>query len=74
MASGFAFSVPGGLNRDFYLRFREMRKKFNLNDREMIEVLIKFALRGNNLNTLENIVSAYVETPPSEAEPLPKVS
>ena len=48
---GFAFSIPGGLGKPHYTRFRDLRRKFDLKDREMIEVLIELALRDGNLST-----------------------
>jgi hypothetical protein len=79
MRGQFNFTVFGGLNKSHYERFRELRKKYGLDDRGMIECMIELALRLENhpdtgfSAALKEISGAYLITAPSDMPPLPEV-
>jgi hypothetical protein len=65
--SGFAFIVPGGLDKQFYKRFRALRDKYMLTDKALIEVLLWAALCGpEDDDSLKNYVTEYKATAPSD--------
>jgi hypothetical protein len=79
---GFAWSIPGGFDKPYYLRFRELRKKYGLSDKQLVECLIWFALNLKDScdadvlgtgNTWPEIVTQYLTTAPSEMPRLPEV-
>jgi hypothetical protein len=74
----YNFVVFGGLTKPYYDRFRQLREKYGLKDRGMIECLIASLLEGfqahsTNEATFRALVDTYKVTAPVDQAPLPEV-
>lgn len=79
MPGKFNFTIFGGLDKQFYLRFRTLREKYKLDDRGMIECMLWLALvvhdKGESVITTEDfeyLVGVYKTTAPVDIT-LPEV-
>lgn len=82
---GFQFIVVGGLEKPFYNRLRELRQKYDLSDKGLVECMIRLTLEfddpGNwdgpyytgGIRQFSQIVNEYNVTAPSDMAPLPEV-
>ena len=81
MPGKFNFTVFGGLEKEHYKRFRELRTKYDLTDRGMIECMIEYTvestrnevwLSGSTYNgqSFQDIVDTYKVTAPVDAAPM----
>lgn len=68
MPGKFNFTIFGGLDKQFYTRFRELRKKYDLDDRGLIECMIwMIAIDQQDLGTVapfHKVVEEYKATAP----------
>lgn len=71
---GFHFVVVGGLDKPFYNRLRDLRQKYDLSDKGLIECMIWFTLAHHDAceadilggETFGSIVDQYNVTAPSD--------
>jgi hypothetical protein len=75
MPGKFNFTVFGGLEKEHYKAFRQLREKYDLTDRGLIECMIEFCAAGglNGHEGLAYLAAKYKVTAPVDAAPLPEV-
>jgi hypothetical protein len=72
---GFAFNIPGGLEKQFYKRFRALRDKYKLTDRGLIECMVWLALENERIELgidFRKLTGHYLTTAPVDIT-LPEV-
>ncbi len=73
----FNWTVAGGLEKPFYLRARELRKKYDLSDKGLVECLIWFTLTStiepDAVEAFRLLVETYKTTAPVDMPILPSV-
>lgn len=77
MASAFNFVIFGGLDKPYYTRFRELRNKYGLKDKGLVECLIWLALQNRDneaITELDWFVPIYKKTAPEDMTPLAEVA